>query len=207
MSDVCTKEELLVKLRRLEQQAQELLAKIERSVLDIVEYCDQLVKKVDSSSKRTMELLKVDAEDEDDLQVIRDYLRDEKHLLLEEIREYERKCEQKMEATRSKLVEHVEKVSEWAKRVLHASACSLVMSEANLPMLNDQIEKNLALFRDLFMQMQAFQLGGKQMVFIEGVVNGEEDDIDRLEILEMNLPAILVDKKKEEEEDTSAAGI
>jgi hypothetical protein len=119
----------------------ELVLKIHRSRLDINEYCSDLINKVDIFTETRIQ--------EDKEQIDRNAHRKQ---WLKEIQEYEQVCVKKMEATRDKLIESVEKVKDWTKTRMQFFEET---NERDLSHLAEQTESHLEYFRNLFLQMRA----------------------------------------------------
>jgi hypothetical protein len=175
------KENLQEKLIQVVQETDALRVEIAKSRSKINEYCAHEINKVDTSIETNIEKV-----NDDKAKVLQ--LNEQRKKWLAEIGEYEQECVKYMEATRSRLIEYIDKVRQWAKRVLERRSSDTFLVE-----LNEQTEKHLSDLRHLLLQIKAFQLGGRQLMFIEAAAI-DEIKIGRIQIHEMKLPSILLDE-------------
>jgi hypothetical protein len=179
----CLQEKLPEKLKRVVQETDELKVKIANSRLDINAFCDDIIFRVDIFTETGIERDKTKET----------HLNDQRNKWLQEIRDYEQECVKTMESTRGKLIDYLDTVQEWARTELVSSSSKPLGHDALLlSELNVQAEKHLTNLSHLLLQMKAFQLGGRQMMFIE-LTFDSENVIGHLEIKEMRLPSKLMD--------------
>jgi ABC-type phosphate transport system auxiliary subunit len=140
------KAELEANLKLIEAELERLRAKLARSRLTLNEHCSEQVRRVDLYIETEIERL--------------NGLRKK---WLQEIKEYEAKCVEDMEATKSELEASLEKTKQWVQSIRDFRNTEKYLSE-----LSQQSEDHLSKLKALLLEIEGFRFGGELLQFYEG---------------------------------------
>jgi uncharacterized coiled-coil protein SlyX len=159
---MCSKEEFLQKRGQIKTQTSEITRKIELTRLTVNEECLELARSVDIAAETRIEQLSESATEQKQQAI--DKINDRRRLLLAEIKDYEAECVASVEATKGALLTSVKSAEKWVELM---ESTSLPRYENFKVVLNDQADTRVTQLKHLFLQLRAFQFGGKQMTFVE----------------------------------------
>jgi hypothetical protein len=173
-----SEQEFLHKLVQIKKLDEEVTRKVELTRLTVNTFCQDIAREVDISAETKIEKCNE--------QTTIDELNNERRKLLKQIKDYEVDCMTSVESTRSELLESVHKAGKWSDLMQQPS--SLARLDTFKDVLNEQADSHLCYLEQLLLQVKAFQLGGKIMLFYE---SGQDKSVGSLSALTMKTPKII----------------